>query len=111
LDAVPKVRTPEGRFDSRVVTRELNRAHVVFSTCAGAGSTLLSLSTHPFKMVVLDEASQVWLGVPELTRVCQNHIYTVYIRYFLQGFRQTYGRSYTAYMCTVLANARCDGIV
>ena len=35
-------------------------------------------------------------------RVGQNHIYTVYIRYFWQGNRQIYG--YIQCICTVLAN-------
>jgi hypothetical protein len=37
-----------------------------------------------------------------ISRVGQNHIYTVYIQYFLQGFHQIYGHIRCIY--TVLAN-------
>ena len=41
-----------------------------------------------------------------MTRVGQNHIYTVYIRYFWQGDRQIYGHIRCIY--TVLANPTYD---
>ena len=41
-----------------------------------------------------------------ITRVCQNHIYTVYIRYFWQGIHQIYGHIRCIY--TVLANPICN---
>jgi hypothetical protein len=42
------------------------------------------------------------VGVWHMLRVGQNHIYTVYIRYFWQGIHQRYGHIRGIY--TVLAN-------
>jgi len=40
----------------------------------------------------------------DIGRVGQNHIYTVYVRYFWQGYHQIYGHIRCIY--TVLANPR-----
>jgi len=45
----------------------------------------------------------VWLDLYVFFRVGQNHIYTVYVRYFWQGKHQIYGHIRCIY--TVLANS------
>jgi len=55
-----------------------------------------------FLSVQMDHDSQVLLGIFHTSRVGQNHIYTVYIRYFWQRNHQIYGHLRCIY--TVLAN-------
>ena len=53
-----------------------------------------------YDAIVISSSSQVL----DMCRVGQNHIYTVYIRYFWQGNYQIYGHTRCVY--TVLANLR-----
>lgn len=50
-----------GFFDKKAVKAALQRARVVFTTCAGAGSSQILLQQ--YALVVVDEASQVLLQV------------------------------------------------
>ncbi|KAK3275548.1 hypothetical protein CYMTET_16330 [Cymbomonas tetramitiformis] len=53
-------RTSTGHWNTRKVQRALQQATVVFTTCSGAGSKLLSRCRFPF--VVIEEASQLPAG-------------------------------------------------
>ena len=55
------VQNHAGFFDKMAVKAALQRARVVFTTCAGAGSSQILLQQ--YALVVVDEASQVLLRV------------------------------------------------
>ena len=51
------IRNHAGFFDPKAVKAALQHARVVFTTCAGAGSSQIALQQ--YALVIIDEASQV----------------------------------------------------
>lgn len=51
------IQNPAGFLDQKAVKAALQRARVVFTTCAGAGSSQIALQQ--YALVIIDEASQV----------------------------------------------------
>ena len=79
-----------------VVSREFGVVTLQLFASSQAGKCLPSQGERP-----------LGVGTRHVSRVGQNHTYTVYIRYFWQGSHQIYGHARCKY--TVLANRTCQG--